>query len=202
MADNEESSEESGEEPKKGSKKKLIMMVVLLLVIGYVVYGKTIGKPPPKTEAQITAEKEVADWQLDMQCSLANEHPVPEPPEGAAVLGVTTTTVEKAPEAIGPVLALDGTTLNLAGGHYLKIRLALQLPLGLPLEGKIEDLAAHENWGATASQVMLNTFANKSMDEILPTEEREKLRHEIGYETCMRSEGNATTVYFTEFVAQ
>jgi flagellar FliL protein len=99
---------------------------------------------------------------------------------------------------IGPVLDVDSKTLNLADGHFLKIGLGLQLPL----KSVPEEVAKTENWGAITGQIVLNTFAGEAMADILPTKQREKLRHEIGNEVCKKSEGKATTVYFTEFVAQ
>ena len=59
-----------------------------------------------------------------------------------------------------------------------------------------------DNFKAVAAQAVLNKFAGESMDDILPKEKREKLRHEIGFDVCMESETNVPTIYFTEFVAQ
>ncbi len=189
------------EEGGKKSKKKLIMMVVVFLVIGLLAAKMTVLKPPPLTPAQAKDKKALAKYTLESTCALANELPPPPPPklEVADKAKTTTTTLpgDEMP-VIGPVLTVDSTTLNLADGHFLKIGLALQLPVG----SVVADVEKTENWGAITGQVVLNTFSNEAMADILPTKQREKLRHDVGNDVCVKSEGKATTVYFTEFVAQ
>jgi flagellar basal body-associated protein FliL len=191
---------EAEEEGGKKSKKKLIMMVVAFLVIGLLAAKMTVLKPPPLSPKQKEEKATAAKYALESLCAAANElapPPAPKPPEGAPA-PTTTTTVHAETPVIGPVLTVTSTTLNLADGHFLKIGLALQLPVG----SVVADVEKTENWGAITGQVVLNTFANESMADILPTKLREKLRHEVGNEVCIKSEGKATTVYFTEFVAQ
>jgi flagellar basal body-associated protein FliL len=207
-----ETETEAPAEGKKGSKKKLIMMVLLIVLIGFVVAKKTVLKPPPLTPQQKAEQMTLEKYELEAKCARANHLPPPPRPkieshdakkgeksEGKAEGpdGEAGAEAEEEP-VIGPVLELESKTLNLAGGHFLKIGLALQLPAGVP----VKEVAETENWGALTGQVVLNTFAGAEMDEILPTKTRERLRHEIGREVCVQSEGEATTVYFTEFVAQ
>jgi flagellar basal body-associated protein FliL len=200
-----EAAAEAPEAAKKGGKKKLLVMVVLFCVIGYVAASKTVLKPPPLTEQQQADKEALADYELRTKCALANGLRPPDPPKLETVETPTTTAPADAPHMLGPVLQLEPTTLNLAGGHFLKVALALQLDhsaLAGGHGGEIDDLKSSENWAAVASQAVLNTFSNEEMAKILPLKEREHLRHEIAYEVCTESEGNVTTVYFTEFVAQ
>jgi len=193
--------EAAEEEGGKKSKKKLIMMVVGLLVIGLLAAKMTVLKPPPLTPKQKADKATAAKYTLESLCAAANElppPPMPKPSEGAPAPTTTTTVKGEEMPVIGPVLTVDSTTLNLADGHFLKIGLALQLPAG----SVAEEVGKTENWGAITGQVVLNTFSNEDMADILPTKQREKLRHEVGNDVCVKSEGKATTVYFTEFVAQ
>ena len=192
---------EAEEEGGKKSKKKLIMMVVVFAVIGLLAAKMTVLKPPPLTPKQKEEKATAAKYALESLCAAANElppPPAPKPPEGTTAPTTTTTVKGEETPVIGPVLSVDAKTLNLADGHFLKIGLALQLPVG----SIVADVEKTENWGAITGQVVLNTFANEAMADILPTKQREKLRHEVGNEVCIKSEGKATTVYFTEFVAQ
>lgn len=215
MAEGDEEAEASGEdEPKeKKSKKKLIIMIVVFGLITYKVLTMTVLKPPPPTPAQLKAAHEKVEHEYKTTCALAN-HMDPPPPmkeegehaegegeqaegEGEAA-GTTTTTFLIEEPVIGPVIEIESKTLNLAGGHFLKIGVALQLKAGAVAK-EVEEV---DNFKAVAAQAVLNTFAGESMDDILPKEKREKLRHEIGYDVCMESETHVSTVYFTEFVAQ
>ena len=202
MAEGEAEEEGSEEEPQeKKSKKKLIIMIAVLALITYKVLTMTVLKPPPPTPAQLKAAHEKQEHEFKTTCALANEMDPPPPLliEGEKEGGATTTTTFLIEEpVIGPVIEIDSKTLNLAGGHFLKIGLALQLKTG----AVAEEVETVDNFKAVAAQAVLNTFAGESMDDILPKEKREKLRHEIGFDVCMESETNVPTIYFTEFVAQ
>ena len=193
-----EAETEEEEAKKGGGKKKLIIMVVVLLAIGFVVAKKTVLKPPPLTPTQIEAKAATETYELESKCAAANELPPPPAPKVEGAKKTAPTTVDQDEPVIGPVIEVDSKTLNLADGHFLKYSVAVQLPADAAKD-EIEDT---ENWGVITSQAMLNTFANESMADILPTKQREALRHQVSFEVCTESEGSATTVYFTEFVAQ
>jgi flagellar basal body-associated protein FliL len=218
--DEEVEASEEGEETEKKSKKKLIIMIVVFGLITYKVLTMTVLKPPPPTPEQLKAAHEKAEHILKTSCALANELDPPPPleeegehaegegkaegegegehaAEGEAAATTTTTFLIEVP-VIGPVLEIDSKTLNLADGHFLKIGLALQLKTG----ALVEEIEEVDNFKAVAAQAVLNKFAGEPMADILPKEKREKIRHEIGYDVCMESEANVSTVYFTEFVAQ
>ena len=191
--------EEAAGDAKKGGKKKQIMMIVAFALIGLIAAKMTVLKPPPVTPKQKADKDAIAHWQLQTMCALANDMQPPSPPKVDMPVPTTTTTVPGTDNTpVGPVLDLDSKTLNLSGGHFLKIGLAVQLPV----KSVPDDVGKTENWGALTGQIVLNKFAGASMDDILPKKEREQIRHEIGNEVCVESEGKATTVYFTEFVAQ
>jgi flagellar basal body-associated protein FliL len=195
------SEEAEGEEVEgKKGKKGLIIKIVLLLVVGLVVAKMTVLKPPPLTKDQQAFKDANDEYILKMTCAVPNLQPLPKAPKPLNNAPTTSTTAPPAePEPlIGPELDIDSKTLNLAGDHFLKIGVAVQLPAGsVP-----EEVEKTENWAGITGQAVIDAFSGKSMDDIRPEEARENLRHQIGYEVCLKSEGKALTVYFTEFVAQ
>ncbi|HTL86145.1 MAG TPA: flagellar basal body-associated FliL family protein [Acidimicrobiia bacterium] len=199
MAKKSEEAEGEEAEAKKG-KKGLIIKIVVLLVVGLVVAKMTVLKPPPPTAAQKKFNEANAEYVLKMTCAVPNQQPLPKAPKPLNNAPTTSTTAPPAePDPlIGPELDIDSKTLNLAGSHFLKIGVAVQLPpKSVP-----DDIAKTENWGGLTGQAVIDAFSGKSIDEILPEKTREDLRHQIGYDVCLKSEGKALTVYFTEFVAQ
>jgi flagellar FliL protein len=96
----------------------------------------------------------------------------------------------KAPKP-GEVVRLEPIQVNLAGGHYLKIGIALQLTA-----------EAHEVEGSKALDATIDLFSGRSMDELGRTENRAKLKKTLEKELEHRYHGEVMTVYFTEFVTQ
>ena len=91
----------------------------------------------------------------------------------------------------GEVVRLDPIQVNLSGGHYLKIGIALQLTAD-----------AHEADGAKALDAAIETFSGKSMDTLTHPEKREKLKHHLEQELEHLYHGDVMGVYFTDFVTQ
>lgn len=91
----------------------------------------------------------------------------------------------------GEVKTLESVQLNLAGGHYLRLGLALQLA---------EDGGDVE--GAKALDAAISLFSGLEMADVARGEQREKLRVELMEELEKRYEGAVLEVYFTEFVTQ
>ncbi len=91
----------------------------------------------------------------------------------------------------GEVVRLDPIQVNLSGGHYLKIGVALQLTAG-----------AHEVDGAKALDATIETFSGKSMDTLTRPDNREKLKQRLEKELEHRYHGDVMEVYFTDFVTQ
>lgn len=91
----------------------------------------------------------------------------------------------------GEVVALEPIQVNLAGGHYLKIGIALQLTA-----------KAKEADGSKALDATIALFSGKSMDELTRTESREKLKKELEKEVEHLYEDEVMGVYFVDFVTQ
>ena len=97
---------------------------------------------------------------------------------------------EKAPEP-GEVVTLEPIQVNLAGGHYLKIGIALQLTKGVK-----------EADGSKALDATIDLFSGQSMDELTRTEGREQLKKQLEKTLEHRYEDEVMGVYFTDFVTQ
>ena len=91
----------------------------------------------------------------------------------------------------GEMLPLESTQINLAGGHYLKIGLALQLTE-----------SAHEVDGSKALDAAIELFSGRDVDELARTETRQALKRKLTTELEHRYHGDVMEVYFTEFVTQ
>jgi flagellar protein FliL len=97
----------------------------------------------------------------------------------------------KAPVA-GAVVPLDPININLAGGHYLKVGLALQV-----IEGP-----AHEPDGSHALDIMIGKLSNRTVAELSSNTSREKVKAELLKEIEHAYHGDVMDIYFTEFVMQ
>lgn len=97
---------------------------------------------------------------------------------------------ESAPKP-GEVAALDSIQVNLAGGHYLRVGIALQLTEG-----------AKEVDGSKALDATIEVFSGRSVGDVDRPETREKLRGQLERKLEDRYDGAVMGVYFTEFVTQ
>lgn len=95
-----------------------------------------------------------------------------------------------APEP-GEVVTMEPIQINLAGGHYLKIGVALQLTA-----------AAHEADGSKALDAVIELFSGRSMSELTRSESRAKLKKHLVEELEHDYHGEVMDVYFTDFVTQ
>lgn len=95
-----------------------------------------------------------------------------------------------APEP-GEVMALEPIQVNLSGGHYLRIGIALQLTAD-----------AEESEGSKALDATIELFSGRSMDQLALPEQREELKHELLEQLVEDYEGDVMGVYFTDFVTQ
>lgn len=91
----------------------------------------------------------------------------------------------------GEVVKLEPLQVNLAGGHYLRLGIALQLTEG-----------AHEAEGSKALDAAIDVFSGLPVGEVNRPEGREELRHELDEELHERYHGEVMGVYFTEYVTQ
>jgi flagellar FliL protein len=91
----------------------------------------------------------------------------------------------------GEVVALEPIQINLAGGHYLRIGVALQLTD-----------KAHEADGSKALDATIAIFSGRELEEILASKERTHLKKELLEDLEHLYHGDVMAVYFTEFVTQ
>jgi flagellar basal body-associated protein FliL len=192
---------EDGEAPKK-SKKKLIIMITVIVLIGGSVAKSILLKPPPLTAKQVAFNAELADVTLSNLCASHNGLPVaplpvaPGTKAAKPAAAATTTTSTTTPAAAGPVDSLDAITINLAAGHYLKVALALQVPVGVDPS----TVKTTENWEAVALKAAIDSLSGRTVDDLATG--RRKAEQSIGDAVCRGTEGKVLTIYFTDFVMQ
>lgn len=86
----------------------------------------------------------------------------------------------------------DAQTINLAGGHFLKLHMALQC----------DDKCEAEVDGSKALDAAINVFSGKSIDELAKADGRAKAKKELIEKVSELYEGHIYDIYFTEFVMQ
>ncbi len=91
----------------------------------------------------------------------------------------------------GEVLQLEPIQVNLAGGHYLKIGIALQA-----VEG-----AEHVE-GSKALDATIELFSGQSMADLTNKKHRTRLKEALAEELDHAYHGEVMEVYFTDFVTQ
>src|SRR3546814_688837 len=114
----------------------------------------------------------ISDWSSDV-CSSDLLKPAPSEP------------------APGEVLPLTAIQVNLAGGHYLRIGLALQL-----VEG------AEEADGSKALDAAIEIFSGQKVSTVTDPEERDKLKDELTEAVREAYHEEVLEVYYTDFVTQ
>jgi flagellar FliL protein len=92
----------------------------------------------------------------------------------------------------GKVIPLEAITVNLAGGHYLKIHLALQATADA---GEALD-------GSQALDLTVAQFSDKTMAELASTEGRGKAKEKLLTAVEKAYEEKVMDIYITEFVMQ
>lgn len=95
------------------------------------------------------------------------------------------------PPVPGEVVKLDPIQINLAGGHYLRLGIALQLTA-----------SAHEADGSKALDAAITIFSGLPMAEVNDTKHREELKKELEKELGHLYHDEVMGAYFTEFVTQ
>jgi flagellar FliL protein len=92
----------------------------------------------------------------------------------------------------GVVVKLDPINVNLAGGHYLKVGMALQATKA----------AGEEVDGAKALDIAISTLSNRTLAELSSNANREKVKEELKKKIEKAYEEEVMDIYFTEFVMQ
>jgi flagellar protein FliL len=105
------------------------------------------------------------------------------------------------PPEPGVVLSMEPLTLNLAGGHFLKLGMALQFTKdGVPAEGKPD--------GSKAADAAINLMSNREVAELSSNKARNELKKQLidrvekAYEDEKTKKSAVMDIYLTEFVMQ
>ena len=92
----------------------------------------------------------------------------------------------------GVVVPIDPITINLAGGHFLK--------LGMTLQASAD--AAEAPSGAKALDAAIELYSGMTIDEIATAKGREKTKKELVEKVTELYEKEIYDIYFTTFVYQ
>lgn len=95
------------------------------------------------------------------------------------------------PPQPGPVDALDSIQINLSGGHYLRLGMALQLRKGVS-----------EIDGSKALDAAINLFSGQGMVDVNTGQTRNSLKAKLASQLTTLYQGDVMGIYFTEFVTQ
>lgn len=107
--------------------------------------------------------------------------------DAGAEAGAETAEIE-----LGGVQTLEPISLNLAGGHYLRLGLGLQLTAD----------AAAELDAAVALDAAIGTFSGHDISELADLEVREQLKKELLAKLEEPYGGEVIGIYYTDFVTQ
>jgi flagellar FliL protein len=95
------------------------------------------------------------------------------------------------PPQPGEVVKLDAIQINLAGTHYLRVGVALQLVAGVK-----------EAEGSKALDATIDEFSGQPMEDVNDPAKRAAYKKALVKELDERYDGDVMGVYFTEFVTQ
>jgi len=98
------------------------------------------------------------------------------------------------PPTGGDVVALDPTTLNLDGGHYLKIAISVQLVKG---KASATDFATSK-----AAELTIDEFSNRTVGSLSSNAARKKLTSDLLSKVKAAYPGEVFDVFLTQFVTQ
>ena len=93
----------------------------------------------------------------------------------------------------GAVVKIDSVSVNLAGGHYLRLGLALQLTI---------DAGAEVPDPSHALDLAITKFSGHTLAEVTDPATRDKLKAELTTEVSKAYEGKVMAVYLTDYVTQ
>lgn len=91
----------------------------------------------------------------------------------------------------GQVVALEPVQINLAGGHYLRLGIALQAAEG-----------AEEVEGSKALDAAIELFTGQKVGDLSSPQGRRKLKGQLSAEVRELYHDEVLEVYFTDFVTQ
>lgn len=92
----------------------------------------------------------------------------------------------------GEVLALEAIQVNLQGGHYLRVGIALQMSIEV----------TEELDGSKALDALIDIYSGEKLERIAEPQRREELREVLVETVAELYEDDVLDVYITEFVTQ
>jgi flagellar FliL protein len=96
------------------------------------------------------------------------------------------------PPKPGKVVPLDAITVNLADGHFLKLKLALQAT----------STAVADPDGSQALDIAISEFSNRPLAELASNAARDKAKASLREKINKAYKDEVMDLYFTEFVMQ
>lgn len=114
---------------------------------------------------------------------------------GAASAAEPTPGASAEPEyELGEVLVIDSISINLQGGHYLRLGLGLQLVEGAGAHGPIDP--------AKALDAAIALYSGRTQEELADGDVRESLKAELTEVLLESYHEEVVGVYYTDFVTQ
>ncbi len=105
------------------------------------------------------------------------------------------------PKVAGELLPLTPDfTINLDGGHYGKVSVALEMDGGIPKAAEGAAPSLKEN--AVVRSVVTNDLTGLTSDELIQRPTREKLLTQILKDLQAKTDEKVTDVFFTDVVVQ
>lgn len=105
------------------------------------------------------------------------------------------------PKVVGDLLPLaPDFTINLDGGHYGKVSVALEMDGGIPKAAEGAAPSLKEN--AVVRSVVTNDLTGLTSDELIQRPTREKLLTQILKDLQTKTDEKVTDVFFTDVVVQ
>ena len=92
----------------------------------------------------------------------------------------------------GPVIAMDELTLNLDGGHFLRLKLSLETTLGTSSEFEVTE----------GIQAVIDEYSNRAVASLTGNVARDKARADLLKKLQVIYPKKILDVYYTEFVMQ
>lgn len=94
----------------------------------------------------------------------------------------------------GQVVALEAMTVNLADGHYLKLKFALQASA---------DVDGHDGLdGSKAQDLAITHYTGRTLGELSSAAGRRQAKSQLLEAVKKAYDGEVLDIYFTEFVTQ
>ena len=107
---------------------------------------------------------------------------------------------EVVPEAGSVVLAVDPVAINLAGGSYLKLGLALQFSLAYDEAAGGGHGGGHAPDGSKAMDIAIAQFSGAALSDV--QNNREAMKAALEHAIVEAYHGDVYEIYYTEYVTQ